>query len=671
MRPLSTRNLRPFLASAILALAVGCAFWVPAMSAGRGYFPAPLDDVYIHFDFARSLASGHPFEWMPGNGYSSGETSPLYAVVLAAGWLLGFRDRLVAVFGAIVAVLAVASFVRSVQKICRPCPTSLTVLIALLLLSVGVVDWTLFSGMEVALFAAALGRTLETLVRSRARLDERAGQTREGSQWRLGMWGAALVLLRPEAGVLVAVFALSAARGAGGRSGIKAVLRAGMPGALATAAVLVTNRLATGEAQSAGAQLKLLSSNPYLSDVDRARVYVENLVTFALKGFTAELSALARAWLIVPLLALPALASRGRRSVASACLLGALAWVLMISFNSNSPYHNFRYYVPALLLVLTAAAVGAAALATALGRASGPWIAGALVTLATIGAGARIPVQVTHFTRSVRNIRDQQIELGLRLGQRLAPGERVLLGDAGAIPFVSGRPAIDALGLGGYHVLPFTRAAVHGEAATVELIERLAPAERPAYLALHPNWFGVLTSRFGVEIERVTLDDNVICAGPTKVIYRADWSALDVAHVPSSEVVDELDVADVMSEQEHAYTPPIPNGGWTTFDILVDRDGLRRFDGGRIIPAGRAESFVVQHSAEGTRDVRLVVRIDAQATGIRVRTSRGIRDLTLAKTDGETWRLASAVIEAPLVGERLTLEAVGGPYRDYHVWISR
>ena len=658
------------MAACILALAVGAMFWIPSMAAGRGYFPAPLDDVYIHFDFARSLANGHPFEWLPGNGYSSGETSPLYAVVLGLGWLFGFRDRLIGVFGAIVAVLAVGSFVRSVQKLVRPCPAPLAWLIALLLLSIGVVDWTLFSGMEVALFAAVLGRTLEALTRARGRVDERAGLTREASQWRLGAWAAALVLLRPEAGALVAIFAVSAARGARLRSGAAALVRAALPGALATGVVLVANHILTGEAQSAGAQLKLLSSNPYFSDIDRARVYVENLITFALKGVRAELSAVPVLGFIVPVLALVAVFPRDRRPAASACLLGALAWVLVVSFNNNSPHHNFRYYVPALLLVLTAAASGAAAIAKALGRKAGTLVASALVATATIGAGARIPMQVNHFTRSVANIRDQQIEIGVRLGKRLEPGERVLLGDAGAIPFVSGRPALDALGLGGYHAMPFTRAAVNGEAATIELIERLAPSERPAYLALYPNWFGVITSRFGIEVDRVTLGDNLICAGPTKVIYRADWSALEVPHDAAADILDEIDVADVISEQEHAYTSPVPRGGWTTLDVLTDATGTRRFDGGRIIPDGLGESFVVRRSLEGAR-VHFIVRIDGQAIGLRLRSARGSTDLALAEARDGTWRDASAVIDAPAVGERMTLEALGGAYRDYHVWITR
>src|SRR5688572_31778734 len=36
---------------------------------------APLDDVFIHFDFARAIARGYPFQWSEGNGYSSGGSS--------------------------------------------------------------------------------------------------------------------------------------------------------------------------------------------------------------------------------------------------------------------------------------------------------------------------------------------------------------------------------------------------------------------------------------------------------------------------------------------------------------------------------------------------------------------------------------------------------------------
>lgn len=647
-----------------LTLATAAIFWLPASAVGRGWFPAPLDDVYIHFDFARALGSGHPLEWIPGQGYSSGETSPLYALILAVGWLLGLRGRALGVWAAIVAVFSVASLLRTVRGLVRPCPPWLAWSLALLPLSIGVVDWALFSGMEIAVFSAAIGRALEALDRTRAR----AHASQASREWRLGLWGAALVLLRPEAVVLVAVIAVIAARGAGPRSGIATLGRTSIAGAAATLAVLASNLVATGDARSAGAQLKLLSSNPYLSEIDRARVFVENLVTFWVKVVRGELASVPALGVALPVLALIGLLRRQHRAVAAACILSAIGWILLVSWNGNAPHHNFRYYAPALVLVCVSAALGVASIAR---LRRGTPIA-ALLGAGAIASGAlKIPAQAAHFRSASANVRDQHIEVGERIA-RLPADAKVLVGDAGAIPYVSGRTAIDALGLGGYHRVPFARAAVHGEAATIELIERLDPAERPTHFALYPNWFNALTSRFGEEIDHVTIQGNVICGGPTKAIYRADWSALDGGHgAPRSPtVIDELDVADVIDEEAHAYAPPLPHGGWTTLDVRLDASGARRFDGGRTIPDGKSETFVVKSSASGP--VLLRVRVDAGARGVVVRTSRATatQELLLEPVRDGAWRSGVATLDGVVAGELLTLEA-RGEYRNYHVWIER
>lgn len=652
-------RLRSFVLALCPALAIALAFWVPARQAARGWFPSPLDDVYIHFDFARALATGHPFEWIPGQGYSSGETAPLYAVVLAVGHVLGFQGRALGVWAAIVAVISVASLVRSTARLVAPLPWYSTALLSVLPLAFGVVDWALFSGMEVATFAACLGAALLALDRTRAKASARSC-TRERAQWILGAWGAALVLLRPEAAVLVFVFAVVAARGAGTRSGFAAVFRAGAPGALATALVALVNGLGQGDPRSAGVQLKLLSSNPYLSEVDRARVFVENLVTFYVKVLRGELAFVPAAALVLPLLGVLALASPRKRALAAACLLGALGWVLLVSWNGNAPHHNFRYYAPAILLVAIAAAMGLSLLRGPFAR----W-PGLLATIGVIASAATcVPRQIEHFMLSTGNIRDQHIELAERIA--LLPADaRILVGDAGAIPFVSRRAAIDALGLGGYRGLPFAHAAVHGEPSTIELLEHLPPSERPTHLALYPNWFRHTTTRFGVEIDRVTLARNVICGGPTKALYRADWSTLasnDGSMGPTA-VFDELDVADVLSEEAHAYVSPAPNGGWTTMDVLD-----RRFDGGRIIPAGGAESFVVRAAPPGR--ARVALRTDARPGKAVVRSPRAEAEIVFEAARPGSWTRGVAVLDSLAAGERIEIVAVGSELRDYHVWIE-
>lgn len=652
-------RLRSFLLALVPALAVAAAFWVPARAAARGWFPSPLDDVYIHFDFARALATGHPFEWIPGQGYSSGETAPLYAVILAIGHVLGFHGRALGVWAAIVAVLSVASLVRSTARLVAPLPWYSTALLAVMPLAFGVVDWALYSGMEVAPFAACLGAALLALRRARAPVSERS-MTRGRAQWILGAWGATLVLLRPEAAVLVFVFAIVAARGAGARSGFAAVFRASAPGALATSLVALANRVGQGDPRSAGVQLKLLSSNPFLSEVDRARVFVENLVTFYVKVLRGELSFAPAAALVLPVLCVAALASPRKRPIATACLLGALGWTLLVSWNGNAPHHNFRYYAPAVLLVAMAAVLGLSVLRIRRAR-----FAGALVAAGVIASAATcLPRQIEHFRLSTGNIRDQHIELAERIA-KLPADARILVGDAGAIPFVSHRAAVDALGLGGYRGLPLALAAVHGEPATIELLEHLEPQDRPTHLALYPNWFRHTTTHFGVEIDRVTLARNVICGGPTKALYRADWTPLDTYEPMgvTSRVFDELDVADIVSEDRHGYVSPAPNGGWTVMDVLNGR-----FDGGRIIPAGGAESFRLRAAPPGRAS--LVLRTDDRPGRAVVRTPRGAHEIVFAQAKQGAWTRGVAAIDSVAAGERLEIVAVGIELRDYHVWIE-
>src|SRR5438105_4470490 len=67
-----------------------------------GEWSAPLDDVFIHFDYARATARGYPFQWSEGNGFSSGNTSLSYPFVLAFGYWVGFRGLLLMKWAAIV-----------------------------------------------------------------------------------------------------------------------------------------------------------------------------------------------------------------------------------------------------------------------------------------------------------------------------------------------------------------------------------------------------------------------------------------------------------------------------------------------------------------------------------------------------------------------------------------
>src|SRR6187551_1956283 len=164
-----------------------------------GTWSAPLDDVFIHFDFARETARGKPFQWSEGAGYSSGGTSLLYPFVLAVGYLLGFRKLDLMAWAAIVACVSVFSLLVAARRLCVGLPRAATYLLPPGLLCVGALDWSLFSGMEVALFLALWGGAViawDDLSRLAARPETNLYKPAA----LLGAWGACVVATRPEGG---------------------------------------------------------------------------------------------------------------------------------------------------------------------------------------------------------------------------------------------------------------------------------------------------------------------------------------------------------------------------------------------------------------------------------------------------------------------------------------
>ncbi|MCH2109575.1 MAG: hypothetical protein MK135_09605, partial [Polyangiaceae bacterium] len=227
---------------------------------------APLDDVFIHFDFARSIAEGHPFEWISGNGYSSGGTSLLYPFVLAAGYLGGYRGLELMQWAAIVACISILGTLLGARRLFRNLPPWTAFLAPVLFLSTGVLNWTLFSGMEVALFLAIWSLCLVLWDDAWQHL-ELSSVPDAGESWSalpatlLGLASALLVSIRPEAAPLIAIFGFSlglhtlkSTSGAGRwRRAFATLLLSGVPAACVMVGQMLTNHILTGDSSAAGA----------------------------------------------------------------------------------------------------------------------------------------------------------------------------------------------------------------------------------------------------------------------------------------------------------------------------------------------------------------------------------------------------------------------------------
>ena len=738
--------------------AVWAAFWTLSsarvfygymMKQTGGEWSAPLDDVFIHFDYARATAEGHPFEWVVGNGYSSGNTSAAYPFVLALGYLAGFTRERLMLWAALVAATCVFGTLLSARGLFTtegPSPSPSTTattaagladraasyLLPPIFLAIGALDWTLWSGMEVAFllgtWAIALSAYLALVASPRG---DRPSVRRHASM--LGAAGALMILTRPEAVTTLGVFGVGALLTRRRELGLRDALTLGMrifvPGAAVVIGLAICNRIFTGEWSANGAIVKLAVYNPFMPLGAKWDDYAFNFRYEIFRNIEYHFTDAPKLGCIVPGLGLAALAVPRTRSLALVLWGQVLGWMSLVAFNGQVRWQNERYTMPAVAWLLIVAALGASVLVRRVGRphpvltgavgmvaawaviatrlpdarpsalvcwslalASGVvlgvllWLRATrlLCVLAALGLfhahqATKMRDQKWFFGRACRNIRDQHIETGRWLAQ-VRP-RRILVGDAGALIYASGRPGLDIIGLGGYHALPFARAGVQGLTATIELMEHLSPEELPDLLAIYPSWWGILPTWFGGEIvKRVPAVGNVICGGYEDVVYVADWHLLGTGELsrgipPGMRVVDTVDIADLVSEKAHGYVFAAPLSGFTELKILDDPAAPRKdlLDGGRELKSGASESMRFTGLQAG-HDAALILRAaPVDDTTLRIRVNgETLPPVPIAHHDG--WIEPVISVPARLVGAAITVEVenLGATdFVDYHAWVAQ
>jgi len=688
----------------VCTLFASSAFYGYMLMQTKGAWSAPLDDVFIHFDYARSFARGYPFQWTEGNGYSSGNTSLSYPIVLAVGYWLGFKQLLLVVWAAIVAHLGVFGFLYQSGALVdgiagRLDPEGgrehawLKYLMPPAVLSLGALNWTLWSGMENAWHLGVWGLCIGALSRQ---LGARSLTEARRRAWLTGLASALLVATRPESAICAAAFGffgLWHARRDGlatsWRDGLALLLAAGIPPVALLLAHALANKAFTGETAANGAVAKLLFYQPFMDGAARWDVYLDLLRYIVPRLLHHHFSDQLPYGYLVPVLGLVPFASARLRPIAAFLWFQVIAWLLLISINMQVRWQNERYAMPAAAWMLLLAAMGLGLIVHGEWRPHAARFQGAARAMARAwplrGLGGlalaalywhhqepQVRDQIWFFGRASRNIFDQQLTAGYLL-ERLNV-KRVLVGDAGALLYGSDRPGIDLIGLGGFHRYPFARSTLNGLGAALEQIERMPVDERPDTMAIYPSWWGDLPIHFGRFLTAVPVVGNVICGGAEKVIYRADWSALDREGQPrtlaaNERVVDELDEADLTSERNHEHDLPRPHLGFVKYRVLSDpaHEGRDLFDAGRIVPPGVSASARMALPRAGGR---LIVRLAperAHAFELRI---DGLAPETLTiDTPPGRWFEASIELPAGLPSNaRVELAATEGETVLYHLW---
>lgn len=651
-----------------------------ALAAGQGSFILPLDDVYIHFQYARQLAGGQLFVYNPGQPPTSGATSFLYPFVLAIGYAAGFTALSLSLWALAVGAVALAASGWLVYRLVRVWhgPAWLAAPLALAFALTGAVSWHYMSGMETGVVTVLALATLYAVAVNRTGLFVASASL--------------LALARPEWGALAAL-----AVGAIIWRGLNATGAAHRPGwwlPLLLPIVMLgvqpaVNWLLTGSVVASGNSAKsVFGIVPFRWETVIERIW-DNFSRAWLEFMTGYSPR--EGWYLPPLLAalgvfgiVVLVTRRDQRPTGALAALWLLAGTAFIATLDTAFWHFKRYQIPLLALFYPLAGAGLAWAAEAVRALGWPIRLYALIGL-PVFAAATAWAFLGHFALNVGYIYAQPYQMARWLADNTPPDAVIAVHDVGMMRYVGGRTTLDKVGLTTPGAADYWR---NGPGSVAEFLVQNRPDYIASYGEGHGYGLGMVaaTGIYGESLAAfaVKLDErfNVALAAPQQGIYLPDWSSADHAasHRPwvpwltnwaAWELVDAVNVAQIASEKAHDYR-------WRTegqpiaFPTEVREWGYincagadcQVLDGGRSIDA--EETFVVQVTPG--RDTLLVTRLhpfsrgtlDVYANGERV-ARRWLPDLPGAWLDVHTL-IPAALVTSGTLHIRVVPDTPGGAY---------
>lgn len=504
-----------WLALAALA-AAGLFLWQEHLLAGRWGFP--LDDSWIHLQFARNLNQGQGFSFNPGEVVSA-STAPLWTLVLApCFWLPWEVVWSVKALGVGLLWLAGWWTLRLERDLGLERGWALAG--GLVVVLTPRLVWGSLSGMEVMLYTvlALYGccRHLETLERApcgwgTAALALAALSRPEclllfplvlADRWRLGHptpWKHLLLYA-----LLLAPFAAFN------------LLTLGKP--LPNTFYAKVGPYGLGAALVAGDWMRMAKDifyYPLLQAQELVAFSAENnllLTALTPLGFLYLLRQRRGSWLVLlVLLSFPLL--RG-----------------MLAPFKGALFQHGRYAAHLVPLTTVAGLLGLRwgwqlleegrdfARWRRLQRWGGPAVWG-LVFLPVL---VSLPGYAQTYGWNVTNIEDMHVRMGKWLAEHTPPGAVIASHDVGAIAYFSGRWVLDTTGLITPRVLPFLPAGGLAD----EGVRRFLEQEKPDFTVMLPNWYPQLAQQrdFLQPVYAIKIGHNTVCAGDSLVAYRMEWN---------------------------------------------------------------------------------------------------------------------------------------------------
>ncbi|MBK7897095.1 MAG: hypothetical protein IPJ90_19850 [Anaerolineaceae bacterium] len=460
-----------------------------SLSMTGGQLGVPLDDAWIHYQYARNLSQGDGFTYAPGVP-TAGSTSPAWTLLLA-GVGLFTTDFLVPslVLSALFFLLTIWLTYGFTLELTQRWEVALLAAAGVAL--TGRLLWAGLSAMEVTLFTS--------LTLGAVWLYQRRG---------LGVGTAVLLGLasqaRPEGHVLFALVMLDAV------FSTRWQYRPNQP--IATWRAIILAVAIYGLIQLPYALFSLSVTGKPLPNTFYAKSRTTTLYSWRTLRETWGYH-----WRdnLASLLLLPfGLVFLWRRSrITAAWLLGLL---LIIPVIVPFVWHHGRYTLPLLPFQLIVGAVGLWWLVQKMPRLPRP--IGAVVGVLFLLAGAwRVPAWAEMLGYNTREIQEIDVALGGWLAAHIPADETIGIDDIGAVMFLGPRPIVDLNGLVSPEVWP----VIGQDVAAM----RLLAASDVRYLAIFPGWHPLLVGdpQIARPIQRFSTNTQTIIGGQEVVVYEMTW----------------------------------------------------------------------------------------------------------------------------------------------------
>lgn len=597
----------------LTSLLIGMYFGLMMYITTDGHLMAPLDDAFIHLQYAKNLAQGKFFSYSEGDGYSTGATSFLYPFLIAPAFLLGLSGIKILIYVYALGMICIIATAIAMYIFTRDLVDSNIAarFAVLLFLTNGNVMWGYLSGMETAVFATLIVLALCTISLWLKK------QRRKHLALSIVLVSL-LPLMRPEGSIIAVItFIIMGYSCYYKKISVSEFLLWIIP---LCSIVFYTslNQILLGTTVTNGMLNKSVFYDPYMSLSEKI-YHVASNFTSIWTGYYSNLSFTYFKGkdpvpffppFVVPLFVLGSLiyVVRELRARKFGINTVGFSWyflcisatcVLMTPVGHNMRY--FQYYQP-IFFIFTA--IGLYHVSDVFKQKSENVMRGMGVFLILLSVPSLF-YWGSEYGENCNDIFNQHRRMSWYIKDALPEDSIIGFTDAGVMAYFGERRTYDFAGLTtNGNSLDFR----NGIGSSFEKVERLPADKRPDYVITYNyDYLWDEENFLGEPIYQITLEKNTIAQGEVKSVHKQDWSYLgsgDMFYLKhfkaldkkekETQIVDKVDVADLINEQEHNYKikydseKPSGYSPRNVFNFFAKRQYSKKADNKEVWDGGRA-----------------------------------------------------------------------------------